>query len=266
MTDNSIATLRKKDGSILSVGSGTSNASSRSRASLVHARVRSVDSLIIPKAGAEQLSSAFSHNHARVRSLDATKACALFLEDDNDQHPRASASICSSFSNRTGIYRLNFDVLCGLLQYLSKEEILILCISSAKCFPQLWVAASVELNRHYVIKAVSCREVSILTEIASEGQVAIQEEVCRANEGLTMMLLDVRRFQRNEPRFEVEFHDAIAEEKNLSVKFQACVDILQEVMMSWSAACNARDEVAVFSQKFHARVRAIWNSKGIAPV
>jgi len=205
---------------------------------LRHVRVRSLD--------LKNVREPTTFTHARGRSFEV----ALPSSDVRPVAPpiRQDNVLCE----------LSDDCLSNLFAFLSRDEILDLCISSAKSVPQIWVAASLQLNIEYHEKAVACREVSFLCEIASQGNAAAQEEMYTVNEELTMLLHDVRAADRNEGRYEVEVQDKVAQERSLACKFQACVDILQEVMTQWNEACKARDEVALFLQDFHRRVRLLW--------
>lgn len=233
----------------------SSSGSSSKRSSLIHAHAR-VRSLDLTVTGAENRPS-FVASHSRVRSLDAGQFRSL-IKEDNLQTQASPIVEASTQTIESTLLGLNMDMLSTTFLYLTKEEILALCISSSRNCPQLWIAASGELARQYAQRAEACKEVAILTEIASQGQAVIHEEVCRANEGLALMLNDTRRYQRNAVRFDLEFKEAIDQEKNLAIKFQACVGILQDVMQRWTTVCKARDEIAIFSQKFHERVRVIW--------
>jgi len=263
---------------------------SSKRSSLIHARVRSLDLTVDLKA---ENCSTFVASHSRVRSLDAgtfsslikeepliredslsldaktfnslIKENTLIKENRLTSHSSSSSRVeerteeCTLPSSNT-LLGLNVDLFSTTLQYLTKEDILSLCIGSSRRCPLLWVAASGELAREYAHRAESCEEVAILTEIASQGQVAIHEEVCQANEQLAHMLNDARRYQRNPMRFDLDFQDAVALEKTMAIKFQACVGILQEVMQRWTIVCDSRDEIADFSQEFHRLIRIIWKS------
>lgn len=66
-----------------------------------------------------------------------------------------------------------------------------------------------------------------------------------------MLQEDVRRYQRNPTRWEVDLDDILLLETQKLTKFRATVSILQGIMENWCNCCLHRDKIARLCHMFH---------------
>lgn len=160
------------------------------------------------------------------------------------------------------------ELLLVIAQFLGHGEQFRLCLASSRVIPHTWGVVLVCYAQALKNIQHKCESQGILTEIASDAQIDAQEKWWQCIQQRKMLMEDVRAFDENAARFELDLQDIITQERDKLNRFQATVEVLGDVMKIWSRCCTQRDQIAQMCQKFHlcvSKVFAIQVSSKIAP-
>lgn len=146
-------------------------------------------------------------------------------------------------------------ITCEFLDPRSQFE---LCVASNRVLPHVWGVVLVSFSRQLTELQSGCEAQGILTDIASQSQLAAQEEWWQMTQERKLMLEDLPRYRQDPVRFDLEIEELLDKESALLNRFQATVDVLAEVMSTWAKLCKHRDQAAKQCQQFHAAVGRVF--------
>ncbi|CAD7936720.1 unnamed protein product [Amoebophrya sp. A120] len=171
-----------------------------------------------------------------------------------DKHQSKDLEWLDGLEQPLHLAELPEEILFLIFDYLSHKEKFYVCIASSRQLPHVWGVVLVFFSKALQGLQQQCEEQGVLTDIASTKQTDAQQEWQEAIATRRMMCEDVRRFDRNTARFELDLAELLDVENERMAKFQAAVQVLAEVMNRWSTMCRERDETARMCSGFHAAI------------
>lgn len=156
------------------------------------------------------------------------------------------------------------ELVFVLVEYLSNREKFLFCLAANRQLPHVWGVVVVHFTRQFEVQQIECCDAGVLTQIAAEEKAKAGLAWRRAIESREMLQEDVRAFQRNEERHEVEL-DAMRENERMVVypKFATTVKLLQQTMAMWDEQCKQRALIAAMCDGFRRALSRVFALKDV---
>lgn len=152
------------------------------------------------------------------------------------------------------------EMLLEILQCLSFEDVVSLCVAAAKTNGlRLWMVAQLHFTTQLYGLMWNFSMAGMQAQAASETLVRVQGSFREQSSAREMFLEDVRLYELNQPRFELDLVTMFEAEQRANHCQQVALNMMQVAMNRWNEIADQKAVMERFVRSFTAKVGFVYS-------
>jgi hypothetical protein len=197
-----------------------------------------------------------------VGPVDFTKLLEILTKSAQSQPRIAQDDFQEEFFNGSASPD---EMILEILQCLSIEDVASLCIATAKTNGlRTWSVAQLHFTAQLYGLMWSFSMAGMQAQAASETLVRVQGSFREQSSAREMFLEDVRLYESNQPRFELDLVTMFEAEQRANHCQQVALNMMQVAMNHWNEVADQKAVMERFVRSFTAKVGFVYGMEQAA--